>query len=150
MHSIQCQKLQVLILALDRKFLKPRIPLLELLIQCQKRTCNFLHQIESLNDALKTFDLVPNLEVLILALDQKFLNYLNWYLWLIFSPIYQPTVHLIWCQNWKFLFWHQIKSLKKTIFRLFKALLRLSIQCQKRTCNFFTRLKVLKAQNSII
>jgi hypothetical protein len=26
------------------------------------------------NNALKTFDLVPKLEVLILALDQKFLN----------------------------------------------------------------------------
>jgi hypothetical protein len=34
-------------LALDRKFLKPKIPLLELSINCQKRTDEFFHLIES-------------------------------------------------------------------------------------------------------
>ncbi len=32
------------------------------------------------NNAFKTFDLVQKLEVLILALDQKFFNWLNLYL----------------------------------------------------------------------
>ena len=42
------------ILALFQKFLKPKIPLLELLIKCQKRTYGFWHLIESF-DKVKSF-----------------------------------------------------------------------------------------------
>jgi hypothetical protein len=44
-------------LALDQKFLKPKIPLLELLIKCQKRTYGFWHLIETFDQLKKeTFD----------------------------------------------------------------------------------------------
>jgi hypothetical protein len=64
-------------LALDQKFLKPKIPLLDFQFSAQKElaTLNTRSKVFIMqNNAFKTFDLVPKLEVIILALDQKFLN----------------------------------------------------------------------------
>jgi hypothetical protein len=46
------------ILAVDRNFLKAKIPLLELLINCQKRTYRFWHLIKFFDQVktLKKFD----------------------------------------------------------------------------------------------
>jgi hypothetical protein len=55
-------------LALDQKFLKPKIPLLELSINCQKRTDGFLAVDQKLkitqNDINKSFDQLKTCEII--------------------------------------------------------------------------------------
>ena len=92
---------------------------------------------------------------------------------ILFNPIHKLMDNLregrqIKCHQIETVFFHQIESFdytrskvlrvftrlkfvldqkfKKALFRHFKALLRLSIQCQKRTCNFFHQIKSFKSQ----
>jgi hypothetical protein len=58
---------------LIKTFEKPKIPLLEVLINCQKRTYGFWQLIKSFNNAyntiIRTFDQVPKKNLRILAVD---------------------------------------------------------------------------------
>ena len=112
MHLIQCQKLWVLILALDQKFLKPRInTIIRTFNLLPKKNLQLFHQIKSLNNALKSFNLVIKVTSFYFGTRSKVFKAKNTFLEL-----------LIQCQKLYVLIWHQIECIIKAFDLLPKIL----------------------------
>ncbi len=133
-------------MALDQNFLKAKntiIRTFDLVPKSVPTTFGARSKLfKAKNTIIKTFDLVPKVASSFLAQHRKFLNWLNWYLWLFLALFISQQYIQSTVQSCQFLFWHLIKSFKKPKI----LLLQLLILCQKRTCNFWHKIESFWSQ----